>query len=81
MANDDKKPTAAEKGKGKVNELDSKDKTTKFEETKKDKDGKPVVNGKEDDAPQEGQQQITAGCWVSTANNNIQRSSARKTNS
>lgn len=55
MANDDKKPTAAEKGKAKANEVDVKDKSQKPEEVKKDKDGKPIANGKKDEEPKEGE--------------------------
>lgn len=42
MAQDDK-PTAADKGKGKVVE------NGKAEEVPKDKDGKPLANGKKED--------------------------------
>lgn len=50
MAQDDKTPTAAEKGKGKVVESRSK----KGEEPKRDKDGKPIANGREDGEHKEG---------------------------
>lgn len=46
MAQDDQ-PTAADKGKGKAVE------TVKSEEVKKDKDGKPVANGKKEDEKDE----------------------------
>ncbi|KAI9851920.1 MAG: proteasome regulatory particle base subunit [Thelocarpon superellum] len=53
MAVDEKKPTSADKGKGKVVEVDGKDGVKKSDEVKKDKDGKPVVNGKQDVEPRE----------------------------
>ncbi|KAI9827154.1 MAG: proteasome regulatory particle base subunit [Thelocarpon impressellum] len=49
MANDEQKATAADKGKGKVNDVDGVDGAKKGE----DKGGKPVVNGKNHDEPQE----------------------------
>ncbi|MCJ1353422.1 MAG: proteasome regulatory particle base subunit [Icmadophila ericetorum] len=45
MAKENGEPTAAEKGKGKMKE-DIKQNGEKAEEIKKDKDGKPIVNGK-----------------------------------
>lgn len=42
MAKDGEPPKAVDKGKGKAVDADS----TKSEEVKKDKDGKPILNGK-----------------------------------
>lgn len=53
MANENGEPTAAEKGKGKMVEKDAPD-GKKSDEVIKDKDGKPLVNGKKGDEPQEG---------------------------
>lgn len=53
MANENGEPTAAEKGKGKMLEKDAPD-GKKSDEVMKDKDGKPLVNGKKGDEPQEG---------------------------
>lgn len=50
MAQDDKTPTAAEKGKGKMVDAGNK----KAEEPKRDKDGKLITNGKEDGEHKEG---------------------------
>jgi 26S proteasome regulatory subunit N1 len=55
MAKENGAPTAAEKGKGKVEEDKNANGEKKVEEVKKDKDGKPIVNGKKDDKPAEGQ--------------------------
>ena len=55
MAKEEKRPTATDKGKGKVQEKPIKD-SKDGGEVKKDKDGKPVVNGKKGDEPQEGKQ-------------------------
>ncbi|KAI4205729.1 MAG: hypothetical protein LQ350_000226 [Teloschistes chrysophthalmus] len=52
MANENGEPTAAEKGKGKMLEKDAPD-GKKSDEVMKDKDGKPLVNGKKGDEPQE----------------------------
>ena len=53
MAKENGAPTAAEKGKGKAEDGAIKD-GKKPEEVKKDKDGKPLVNGKGKDEPDEG---------------------------
>lgn len=45
MAQDSETPKAVDKGKGKA--VDSE--ATKAKDVKKDKDGKPLVNGKEDE--------------------------------
>ncbi|KAL8693705.1 MAG: hypothetical protein Q9218_001506 [Villophora microphyllina] len=52
MAKENGEPTAAEKGKGKMVEKDAPD-GKKSDEVMKDKDGKPMVNGKKGDEPQE----------------------------
>ena len=52
MAKENGAPTAAEKGKGKMEDA------KKADETKKDKDGKPTVNGKKGDEPQDGMEDI-----------------------
>ena len=44
MAQDGEQPKPVDKGKGKAADGES----SKVEEVKKDKDGKPLVNGKED---------------------------------
>ena len=54
MAKENGTPTAAEKGKGKATDHKPADGQKKAEETKKDKDGKPIVNGTKGDEPQEG---------------------------
>jgi hypothetical protein len=54
MAKENGAPTAAEKGKGKAIEEKATDSHKKSEETKKDKDGKPIVNGTKGGEPEEG---------------------------
>ena len=54
MAKENGAPTAADKGKGKTEEEKPIDKQKKVEDTKKDKDGKPIVNGTKGDEPEEG---------------------------
>ena len=54
MAKENGQLTAAEKGKGKMEEDKPADEEKKSEEVKKDKDGKPIVNGKKGDEPEEG---------------------------
>ena len=54
MAKENGTPTAAEKGKSKATDEKPADGQKKPEETKKDKDGKPIVNGTKGDEPQEG---------------------------
>ena len=54
MAKENGAPTAAEKGKGKAGDEKPSDSPKKSDETKKDKDGKPVVNGKKGEEPKEG---------------------------
>ncbi len=55
MAKENGEPTAAEKGKGKATDEKPSETGKKLEETKKDKDGKPIVNGKKGEDPQEGE--------------------------
>lgn len=54
MSKENGAPSAAEKGKGKIEDDKAADASKKVEETKKDKDGKPVVNGKKGKEPQDG---------------------------
>lgn len=54
MAKENGAPTAAEKGKGKAEEEKPIDNQKKFDEAKKDKDGKPTVNGTKGEEPEEG---------------------------
>lgn len=53
MAKENGAPTTTEKGKGKADESTAKDGKV-ADEVKKDKDGKPLVNGKGKDEPDEG---------------------------
>lgn len=54
MAKENGEPTAAEKGKGKAVEKDVPD-GKKSEEAGKDKDGRPLVNGKKGEEAQDRQ--------------------------
>lgn len=54
MAKENGEPTAAEKGKGKAVEKDVPD-GKEPDEVSKDKHGKPLMNGKKGDEPQDGQ--------------------------
>ncbi len=55
MAKDgERPPTAAEKGKGKVEDANALKEDRKEDEVIKDKDGKPLANGKKGDEPKEG---------------------------
>lgn len=54
MSKENGAPSAAEKGKGKIEDDKAADASKKIDETKKDKDGKPVVNGKKGEEPQDG---------------------------
>ena len=49
--------SSAQKGKGKAEESKPTDGKKKAEEPKKDKDGKPIVNGLKGDEPEEGRQE------------------------
>ena len=55
MANDgERPPTAAEKGKGKVDDANDLKGDGKEDEVMKDADGKPIANGKKGDEPKQG---------------------------
>ncbi len=54
MAQDDKTPTAAEKGKGKLDDLKKADGAKGGGDSKGGKDGASKANGKEDGVPKEG---------------------------
>lgn len=54
MAKENGAPTAAEKGKGKMEDDKSSNSPKKHDDTKKDKDGKPITNGKPGEEPLEG---------------------------
>ena len=54
MAKENGEPTAAEKGKGKVGDDKPLESGKKIEESKKDKEGKPIANGKKGDEPLDG---------------------------
>ena len=54
MAKENGQLTAAEKGKGKMDDEKVSNGDKKVEEIKKDKDGKPIINGKKGAEPQEG---------------------------
>ncbi len=54
MAKDDERPTAAEKGKGKVEDIRELNGDKDEDKPKTDKDGKPMVNGKKPEEPREG---------------------------
>jgi hypothetical protein len=77
MAQDGEPPKSVDKGKGKAVDGEP----SKAEEVKKDKDGKPLVNGKQEDGIIGGS--VTASNWGDSANWFIQRrkSSVRRTNS
>ena len=53
MAQENGAPSAAEKGKGKADESKPTD-GKRNEDAKKDKDGKPIVNGTKGGEPEEG---------------------------
>ena len=54
MAKENGEPTAAEKGKGKMKEDVKPNGEKAPEEIKRDKDGKPILNGKKDEEPKNG---------------------------
>lgn len=54
MAKENGAPTAAEKGKGKMEDEKPSNSPKKQDDTKKDKDGKPIANGKPGEEPLEG---------------------------
>lgn len=58
MTKENGAPTAAEKGKGKATEEKPHDGPKQGDEAKKDKDGKPIVNGTKGEESQEGIQYL-----------------------
>lgn len=54
MAKDEGQPSAADKGKGKVEDIRELNGEKKDDKGKLDKDGKRMVNGKKDSEPKEG---------------------------
>jgi hypothetical protein len=54
MAKEGERTTSSDKGKGKAPESSGKGEARKAEDIKKDKDGKPLANGKKGEAPKEG---------------------------
>lgn len=54
MSKENGAPSASEKGKGKLEDDKAADASKKVDETKRDKDGKPIVNGKKGEEPQDG---------------------------
>ena len=54
MAKEGERTTTGDKGKGKASESSGKGESRKAEDIKKDKDGKPLINGKKGEAPKEG---------------------------
>lgn len=54
MSKENDAPSAAEKGKGKMEDDKSLDTGKKVDDKKKDKDGKPLGTGKKGEEPQEG---------------------------
>ena len=54
MAKENGAPTAADKGKGKMEDEKQANSPKKQDDTKKDKDGKPIANGKPGEEPLEG---------------------------
>ena len=61
MAKENGAPTAAEKGKGKMEDEKPSKSPKKQDDVKKDKDGKPIANGKPDEEPLEGR---LSGRWL-----------------
>lgn len=77
MANDgERPPTAAEKGKGKVDDANDLKGDSKEDEVMKDADGKPITNGKKGDEPKQGawttalrsHQGLKSDLWMSIEN-------------
>ena len=54
MAKENGAPTAAEKGKGKMEDDKASETSKNKDDAKKSKDGKPIANGKPGDEPLEG---------------------------
>lgn len=59
MAKENGAPTATEKGKGKLEDGKTSDGNKKPDDTKKDKDGKSIVNGKKGEEPKDGTRSIS----------------------
>lgn len=69
MVKENGAPTAAEKGKGKIDDSKSSDTGKKPDETKKDKDGKALVNGKKGEETKDGMRfMATFTGWVGLTN-------------
>lgn len=64
MAKENGAPTAAEKGKGKIEDEKPSNGSKKQDDTKKDKDGKPIANGKPGEEPLEGRLFFTSAILV-----------------
>lgn len=62
MAQENGAPSAAQKGKGKAEEPKPTDGKKKADEPKKDKDGKPIINGLKGDEPEEGRKGTKGLC-------------------
>ncbi|KAI9891335.1 MAG: proteasome regulatory particle base subunit [Vezdaea aestivalis] len=62
MAKDEKRPAPADKGKGKSPESILPNGTSE-EEIQKDKDGKPIVNGKKEEEPKEGKASLLTNSY------------------
>ena len=54
MSKENEAPSAADKGKGKMDDDKSLDTSKKIDDKKKDKEGKPLGKGKKGEEPQEG---------------------------
>ena len=65
MSKENGAPSAAEKGKGKMNDEKSLDTGKKPDDKKKDKNGKPLVTGKKGEEPQEGMRLLAVHLDVS----------------
>ena len=69
MVKENGAPTAAEKGKGKIDDGKSSDTGKKPDDTKKDKDGKALVNGKKGEETKDGMRfMATFIGWVGLTN-------------
>lgn len=58
MSKENGAPSAAEKGKGKMDDDKPLDTGKKFDDKKKDKDGKPLGKGKKGEEPHEGTEHL-----------------------
>lgn len=59
MAKENGTPTATDKGKSKIEDDKGIHSSKKSDESKKDKDGKPIANGKKGEEPQDGTRGIS----------------------